>query len=148
MDRQKTLFLIKLPYWLGIVADAAWAVGLLCPPVYRILISSPGFHPDLPVRLTMGIGGVLMAGWTLLLAWGVRNPVERRFIILLTAVPVVLGMGVISLIGYVSGNSNGLWIVIKTAVLFITMITSYVLATRIARAAQLKNGKGDKPCLK
>lgn len=136
MDRQKTLFLIKLPYWLGIIADAVWAVGLLCPPVYRILTGNPGFFPDLQVRLTMGIGGVLMTGWTLLLVWGVRAPVERRFIILLTAVPVVLGMWVISLIGYISGGSNGFWIVGKTTVLFIAMIISYVLAGRMAREDQ------------
>ena len=29
-------------------------------------------------------GGVLMAGWTVLLLWAVRRPFERRFVILQT----------------------------------------------------------------
>jgi hypothetical protein len=133
MDEQRKMFLIKFPYWLGIIADALWAIGLLFPSVYGILTGDPDFNPDIQYKLTMGIGSTLMTGWTFLLIWGVRNPIERRFVILLTAFPVVFGILIITLIGYISGNTSSLWILVKTTILFITMITSYVLANKIAK---------------
>jgi len=130
-DQKKELFFIKVAYWLGIGADALWAVGLLFPPVFGILTGTPNFDPDLQVRLIMGMGGSLMAGWTLLLLWAVRRPVERRGVILLTAFPVVFGLFMVALVGYLNGNTTNLWLIIKTIVLFISMVTSYILARKI-----------------
>ena len=127
-----TYFLIRFPYWLGIIADALWAIALLCPPVYGMLIGNPKFNPDFQHKLTMSVGGILMTGWTFLLIWAVQNPIERRFVILLTAFPVVFGLFLVSLIAYISKNSGRLWIVIKTAFLFIAMVISYFLAGKIA----------------
>jgi len=130
MDNKMTYFLIRLPYWLGIIADALWAIALLCPPVYGILIGNPKFNPDFQHKLTMSIGGILMTGWTFLLIWAVQNPIERRFVILLTAFPVVFGLFLVSLTAYISRNSGRLWIAIKTAILFVTMLISYFLASK------------------
>ena len=69
MGDASKLFLIKLPYWLGIAADALWAVALFSPRVFGLLTGRPGFSPDLEVRLIMSIGGTLMTGWT----WNNRN---------------------------------------------------------------------------
>jgi hypothetical protein len=85
----------------------------------------------------MGIGGSLMTGWTILLIWAVRKPIERRFVILLTAFPVVFGMFVVSLVGFLEGNSSNLWLLIKTPILFISMVTSYILAGKMAREKKL-----------
>ncbi len=123
--------LVSGPYWLGIVADASWAVALFVPAVFGALTGNSDFNPSLDFRLTMAIGGVLMAGWTILLVWAVRRPIERRFVILLTAFPVVFGLFVISLVRVLEGNTFQLWILIKTAVLFALMIGSFVLARKI-----------------
>jgi hypothetical protein len=123
------IFLIKLPYWIGIAADALWAVALFAPTVFGLLTGRPGFSPDLQVRLIMGIGGTLMAGWTCLLVWAVQDPVGRRVVILLTAFPVVSGLFLVALVGFLKGGLFNLWILCKTAFLFVTMITSYVLAS-------------------
>ena len=131
MNKKTIIFLIKFPYWLGIIADAIWAAALLCPSLYSLLIGNSEFNPDLQYKLTMSIGGVLMAGWTILLIWGVRNPVERRCIILITAFPVVFGLIIVSLIAYLAGNPSSLWIVFKTSFLFITMIMSYFLSGKL-----------------
>jgi hypothetical protein len=132
MNNQKLLDrLIRLPYWLGIIADALWVAGLFSPRIFGILTSTPDFNPDLQTRLIMGIGGSLMAGWTLLLLWAVRQPIERRFVILLTAFPVVFGMFVVALIGFMNGNTTNLWLMIKTVVLMIAMVTSFFLAQKI-----------------
>ena len=127
MNQEKKILLIKLPYWLGILADALWAVGLFSPIVFGALTGNPDFNPDLQVRIIMGMGGSLMTGWTLLLLWAVRKPVERRMVILLTAFPVVLGMFVVTLISLFNGGSK-IWILIKTVVLMITMTASYIMA--------------------
>jgi len=125
--------LIKMPYWLGIVADALWVAGLFSPVVFGILTGTPDFDPDLQIRLIMGIGGSLMAGWTLLLLWAVQQPIERRFVILLTAFPVVFGMFVVTLIGFLNGNTTNLWLIFKTVVLMVSMVTSFFLAQKIGR---------------
>jgi hypothetical protein len=40
----------------------------------------------------MYVGASLMAGWTALLVWADRKPVERRGVILLTVIPILVGM--------------------------------------------------------
>ena len=134
MNEQKNkLFLIKIAYWLGIGVDALWAVGLLIPQVFGILTNNPDFNPDLQLRLIMGIGGSLMTGWTFLLLWAVRKPIERRVVILLTAFPVVFGLFIVALIGFLKGNTFNIWILIKNSILFISMISSYILAGKMAK---------------
>ena len=123
--------MIKIAYWLGIAADALWAVALLIPPVFGILTGNPSFSPDIQTRLIMGIGGSLMTGWTLLLLWAIRKPIERRVVILLTAFPVVFGMFVVTLIGILGGGSSNTWILVKTIVLMISMIASFLLAGKM-----------------
>ncbi|MFC2078569.1 hypothetical protein ACFLSZ_01160 [Candidatus Bipolaricaulota bacterium] len=123
------MFLVKSAYWLGIGADALWAIALLFPQVFGLLTLNPDFAPDAQIRLIMGIGASLMTGWTLLLIWAVREPIERRIVILLTAYPVVLGMFVVSLLGYLNGN-GALWVLIKTVVLMCSMTTSYILSRK------------------
>ena len=130
-SQKREFFLIKVAYWLGIGADALWAVALLFPPVFAILIGNPDFDPDLQVRLIMGICGSLMTGWTLLLLWAVRQPIDRRVVILLTAFPVVFGMFIVTLIGYLNGNTSTLWVLAKTMILMISMVTSYLLAGKM-----------------
>ena len=132
-EQENRLFWIRLPYWLGIAADALWSVALIFPQVFGGLTGSPGFDPDLQVRRIMGIGGSLMAGWTLLLIWAVRKPIERRAVILLTAFPVVFGLFVVTLLGFLSGSAPPMWILAKTIILFLSMITSYLLATQLSK---------------
>jgi peptidoglycan/LPS O-acetylase OafA/YrhL len=129
-------FLIRLPYWLGIGADALWVVALLFPSVYAMLVGSPGFDPDFQVRLIMGVGGSLMAGWTMLLLWAVRQPIERRAVILLTAFPVTSGISIVTLIGFLNG-STPLWLLVKTIVLTVSMITSYFLSNKLDKEEKL-----------
>jgi hypothetical protein len=122
---------IKLAYYLGIAADALWAVALFIPTLYGVLIGDPEFQPDFQVRAIMGIGGTMMAGWTVLLIWAVKEPVERRFVILITAFPVVFGLFIVALLGFLNGNTTNLWILAKTIILIIVMVYSYVLAGKI-----------------
>lgn len=130
--QNKKLFLIRIAYWLGIGADTLWAIVLLFPKLFGILTGIPDYNPDLQTRLIMGIGGTLMTGWTFLLLWAVRKPIERRVVILITAFPVVFGLFIVALIGYLEGNAANIWILVKTSILFISMVTSYNLARNIS----------------
>ncbi len=132
IGKKEKLFLIKIAYWLGIGADALWAVVLLFPPLFGILTGIPNYHPDLQTKLIMAIGGTLMACWTILLLWAVKKPIERRTVILITAFPGVFGLFIITLIGYLAGNTANIWILVKTAILFVSMITSYILASKMS----------------
>ena len=133
MTKKKKMIFIKASYCLGIAADALWAVALLVPSVFGMLLGDPEFNPDIQVRLIMGIGGSLMTGWTFLLLWAIRKPIERRVVSLLTAFPVVFGIFIVTLIGYLEGNTSNIWILIKTTTLFICMITSYILACKVEK---------------
>ena len=128
MGIQGKKFLIKLPYWLGIAADALWAIALLSPTVFGFLLGRPDFNPDLEVRLIMAIGGTLMTGWTCLLIWALQDPIGRRAVILLTAFPVVFGMFLIALAGFIKGGTFNAWILAKTTILFVSMVVSFGLA--------------------
>ena len=77
-EQNRKLFLIKIAYWLGIGANAFWAVVLLFPKFYGILFGLSDYNPDLQTKLILGIGGTLMTGWTFLLLWAVRKPIERK----------------------------------------------------------------------
>jgi len=122
------LWLIKLPYWLGIAADALWAIALFFPAVFGALTGVDSFSPGWQLQSVMAIGGVLMAGWAVLLVWAVQRPVERRFVILLTAL-VVAALSLIALINILKENTSEYWILIKCLVLFGAMLTSYSLAS-------------------
>ena len=128
---RKRMIFIKTSYWLGIAADALWAFALLVPTVLGILLGNADFNPNMQTRLIMGIGGSLMTGWTFLLIWAVQKPIERRMVALLTAFPVVFGLFILALLGYLGGNTSNLWILIKTTILFLCMITNYIFATKI-----------------
>jgi hypothetical protein len=40
----------------------------------------------------MGVGASLMAGWTILLIWADRRPIERKGVLLITVFPVLFGL--------------------------------------------------------
>jgi len=90
-EQKMNLFWIRIAYWLGIAADALWAV---------------------------------------------REPIERRAVILLTAFPVVFGLSIVALVAVLAGNTFEIWILIKNAILFISMISSYVMASKMARESR------------
>ena len=138
-NTRKKLLLIKVTLWLGIAADTLWAVALFVPSVFGMLTGKLHYNPDTEVRLIMGIGGTLMTGWTLLLLWAVRKPVERRMVILLTAFPVVFGMFTVALIAFIGGNRGNIWILLKTTILMITMLTSYIIAAKMDRESSKKS---------
>lgn len=114
--------------WIGVAADALWAVALIHPQFYGLLTGKSLEPPNLDQRLVMGIAASLMAGWTLLLAWAAAKPVERRAVMLLTAVPVIAGLTIVAAIGMVNGHAANHWIMGKCLFLGIAMLAGFHMA--------------------
>lgn len=95
--------LLRFAYWYGAVADAAMVLVLLMPQLGAVMFGWQDFEVSGRVRYIAAVGAVLMAGWTALLVWADRRPVERRGVLLLTAVPVVVAMMVAGAVAVATG---------------------------------------------
>ena len=84
----------------------------------------------------MGVGASLMLGWTFLLLWADRRPVKRRGVLLLTAFPVLVGLGITGSLAAATGTTSALSLapvfVLKITLLTL-MISAYIAAGRLAR---------------
>lgn len=83
---------LRMSYWAGAVLDALAALTMLFPPLFALSNRLDDFHPGADYRFAMGMGASLMLGWTVLLLWADRKPVERKGVLLITFAPVVLGL--------------------------------------------------------
>lgn len=81
--------LLRVAFLAGAITDAAALIPLLVPEAARLLW---GFDvPTGAYRFATGYAASLMLGWTLLLLWAYRKPLERRVVAALT-VCVIYGL--------------------------------------------------------
>ena len=138
------LVTIRVAYWCGVVLDFLVA---LISTISLISMNDAIFvkifsyrRPSYPLTdLTYAIlifETALMWGWTFLLIWADRKPIERRGILLLTVVPVVGMIVIFSAIGW--GTGFGSYIAISTFIILpliiILYIVSYVFATKLVKS--------------
>ena len=99
MDEKNKIMLLRFSYWLGAILDGLFALDMS----YVTLIGSNSILTNiftrneflvggLSYRYALGIAAAMMWGWTFLLIWADRKPVERKFILPLTVFPVVIGL--------------------------------------------------------
>lgn len=133
---RKSVVLLRTAYWAGAIADFFFFVAMIYPPLWGLVFGKLDFSPGLEYRIDMGVGASLMLGWTFLLLWADRRPVERRGVLLLTAFPVLVGLGITGLLAVVTGATSALDLapvfVLKITLLTL-MISAYVAAERLAR---------------
>jgi len=86
--------LLRIAYLVGVVVDAGAAIGMAFPDRFGASLRySPSFDVGrAEFRYGMQYGAPLMAGWTFLLAWAYFDPIARRDVLLITIVPVVVGL--------------------------------------------------------
>lgn len=89
--KNKTI-LLRISYWFGAITDGVMVIAMLFPSVGGAMLGIDNFNPGKEYRYAMMIGASLMLGWTVLLIWADRKPLERKGIILITAIPVVIGL--------------------------------------------------------
>jgi hypothetical protein len=99
----RKILLLRVCYWVGAVADAVSAIIMLFPKLGGSMYGIADFNPGYEYRYAMGLGASLMIGWTFLLIWADRRPVERRGVLLLTVFPVLFGIIITGIYSVVIG---------------------------------------------
>jgi len=118
----------KFAFLLGAVIDGFWAVVMAFPSLYCLITNSTNIELNIQTRVVFIIASSLMLGWTFLLIWGYQKPVERRFVLLLTAFPVVLGIFIGTLIGLINGNLLAIIFAVKTLLILLIMVLGFIKA--------------------
>jgi len=81
---------LHIAYWVGIILDARAALYMIFPELNPH--ADAASLASLQYRFAMAYGAALMLGWTALLVWADRKPIERRFVLVLTVCPVIVGL--------------------------------------------------------
>ena len=90
---RKAVIWLRISYWIGVIADGLAALRMLFPKnAYGV-----------EYRYALGLGASLMLGWTFLLIWADRKPLERKGVLLLTVFPVITGLLLAEIYAVVSG---------------------------------------------
>ena len=97
----KILFL-RISYWAGAILDVIAFLIMIFPSLFALNNGLINFHPGVEYRYAMGMGAPLMLGWTVLLLWADRKPMERKGILLITLL-VVLGEVATEIFGVMTG---------------------------------------------
>jgi len=107
---------------------------MLFPSLFTLRNKPVAFQPGLDYRYAMYMGARLMFGWTVLLLWAERKPLERKGVLLVTLL-VIVGEAATQAWGIAVGfvpfqtllPAFGLQIMLGTLFIF-----SYVMAARIS----------------
>jgi hypothetical protein len=83
---------LRISYWTGAVIDALAVIPLVNSDVWAAINRVPNFHPDMAFRYSQAFAAAFMAGWTILLIWADRNPLDRRGVLPITVFPVIVGL--------------------------------------------------------
>ncbi len=101
-SQRRKLLVAKTVFWVGTIGDGLIAIEWFC-----ISLGAAGL-PAIPsffvgqgrdYQFAMGIAALFMAAWTALLYWGSRRPLERRGLLLLTGVFLLISI-LFELFGY------------------------------------------------
>lgn len=81
---------LRTSYRVGAAVDALAAAQMVAGSVLGCPMMHAGFTPGDDYRYAIGMGAALMVGWTALLVWADRSPLERRGVLPITAGVVAL----------------------------------------------------------
>ncbi len=130
---------VKFVYKLGAIVDLYFTFALLIPELWAFTLRIDNFFPDISERLAIAAGASLMFGWTILLLWADRKPVQRRFILMLTFCPVITGFLLLIAYDLMSGHGDITkigFVLGKLLVLSTLLITAFFTANQLNRERQ------------
>jgi hypothetical protein len=136
--KRRILFL-RVTYWLGAVFDGLVIVPMMSVTAARALLGIPGFSPGVDYRYAMALGASLMAGWTVLLIWADRKPIERRGVLAITLFPVLTGLIAADVYAVGGGLVSAPWMIpiwISQACLFALGVIALALTAPLAAEAR------------
>jgi len=139
-DKIKIIF-IRIAYWFGITLDLLSAVSttiyMIAPNetfVNTIMKFPPITEGTFVILVTET---ALMWGWTALLFWADRKPIERRGVLLLTTFPVVAMVIANTIIGLARNNPYLSYVRFIVVAAFVLVLVGYILAETIARSEKM-----------
>lgn len=115
---------------------ASYLVGAVADGLVGVLMLLPSRMGETEFRYAMGLGAALMFGWTALLIWAWRKPMERRGVLALTIFPVISGLVASAVWAALAGQipaERGVAAAALGAVLCLLFGFSYWKATRAER---------------
>jgi len=132
------MIIIRVGYWSGAILDLLSAIAstiYMLSPNPTFIDNIFGWEPINDMSFMLLITECsLMWGWTVLLIWGVRKPIERRDVLLLTAIPVVFLIISFNVVAIIQGNSY--WTIgriLPPTIVIIIMIIGYIFAKQITK---------------
>ena len=118
---------LRICYWWGIIADTLLSIEMFTSAFIGALSPFKGLGMTIQggpeYQYAISIAATFMIGWSILLFWADRKPIERKEILLLL-VPVIIGLRISVLWGYNMG-------VIRIETLIFDTITSFLYLTFI-----------------
>ena len=122
---------LRVAFVAGAVADAGALLPMLVPSLATLLWGLRDVSGS--YRVAMGCAASLMLGWTLLLLWASRRPLERRCVAALTFL-VVGGLVVAEVVGAVAGVLDA-WRLVPTWCLQVILLILFAWAYHAGRQA-------------
>jgi hypothetical protein len=89
---EKKIRWLRVSFWAGAILDLLAAIQMISPAVFAAANGLADFHPGSDYYYAMGMGASLMLGWTVLLVWADRKPLERMGVLPITVFPVIAGL--------------------------------------------------------
>jgi len=136
MSPEIVTLLLRISFLIAAITDGLAVIPMVFPSIGSTIFGGNSSRSsNAEYRFAMNIGASLMAGWTLLLIWGSLDPIGRRDILILTLIPVVIGIVASTIIAVnkqvISRNRVvPLWI--HLSLVSILFVVSYALSFRIS----------------
>lgn len=126
INMDKKIVFIRFIYWYGALLDLLVFLDMIISIIFEFSLTIPNVSTEISYKYQTGTGAFLMLGWTFLLIWADRKPIERKDILLLTAIPVVLGIMVINIF------YTPLWFI--SVITLIIFLVGYWMAKSVDKA--------------
>ena len=124
--------LIRITLWWAIIADLFETIRMIIP---KIFLATTGINVQVTddFRFALLYGAPVMLGWTIILFWADRKPIERSGIFI-CLIPVIIGYFIVEIIGIqigILGLNKTFPSFILQSILLGLSITSFYFARKI-----------------
>lgn len=92
MQMKNKILLLRISFWTGAVIDGFVGISMLFPGFWNSFNRLTILDSTFALNYALWFGAPLMLGWTALLLWADRKPLERKEILIITVFPVIFGL--------------------------------------------------------
>lgn len=114
---------VRISCWCGAIIDLLAVMAMVFPSIGATLYGLKDFHPGSDFTYAIDAAAALMLGWTALLLWAARRPLERNGVLVLTVCPVIIGLA----FGEIVAIRGGLFLFVNVIPTFVVQIALSVL---------------------